>query len=409
MSQTAETNTSVEPGTGSMGQTFLVGENVYLRTIVEADAKFSMSWMNTILPRSSSRAEKYITEEMKEERDTGRLVVVRKSDDRIVGSITMEVWNHATWVTPFVDPLFGEQGDRWLGEALQVFLPWRVDEQHRVITYINDIPADRPILMEALEAIGARQSYTFSEYFKRGDHWVDCHNYEYINKQWIRTLGDPADEELPISGTGEPRPVVAPVAVEGTPPPNAMRVGPRVYLRPLQKDDAKVVAEWQRKETEGFWSGGRGMSTVSSLESWFHSLQEDEPQEWVRFAVCLRETDEMIGAVGIDGIDYQHRHAESESEFHRPDYRGGGYGTEAKHLMFDYAFNTLGLHSLQSWVMFANTRSAAALRKQGYTQVGREHWLTRKSGRFESFATFELLADTWRAMPRTETAYPENS
>src|SRR5690606_37063152 len=194
----------VEPGTGSMGQTFLVGENVYLRTIVEADAKFSMSWMNTILPRSSSRAEKYITEEMKEERDTGRLVVVRKSDDRIVGSITMEVWNHATWVTPFVDPLFGEQGDRWLGEALQVFLPWRVDEQHRVITYINDIPADRPILMEALEAIGARQSYTFSEYFKRGDHWVDCHNYEYINKQWIQTLGDPADEELPISGTGEP-------------------------------------------------------------------------------------------------------------------------------------------------------------------------------------------------------------
>jgi RimJ/RimL family protein N-acetyltransferase len=117
----------------------------------------------------------------------------------------------------------------------------------------------------------------------------------------------------------------------------------------------------------------------------------------------------MIGAVGIDGIDYQHRHAESESEFHRPDYRGGGYGTEAKHLMFDYAFNTLGLHSLQSWVMFANTRSAAALRKQGYTQVGREHWLTRKSGRFESFVTFELLADTWRAMPRTETAYPENS
>ena len=59
--------------------------------------------------------------------------------------------------------------------------------------------------------------------------------------------------------------------------------------------------------------------------------------------------------------------------------------------------------------MFANTRSAAALRKQGYTDVGREHWLVRQSGRFENFGTYELLADEWRAMPRTGAAYPEDS
>ena len=68
MSQTVETPQAAEPGTGHLGQTFLVGENVYLRTIVEDDAKLGMSWMGTILPRSTSRVEKYITEEMKEER-----------------------------------------------------------------------------------------------------------------------------------------------------------------------------------------------------------------------------------------------------------------------------------------------------------------------------------------------------
>lgn len=409
MSTATEKKKAPEPGTGHEGQTFLVGENVYLRTIREEDAQYGMSWMNTILPRSVARVEKYITEEMKEEQDKGHLVILRKSDDRPIGSINTERWAHSVWIDPFVDPLFGEQGERWLGEALGLFLPWYVHEHHRVIAHINEIADDRTILREALEQIGARIEYTFSEYFKRGDRFIACHNYEYINTQWMATLGDPAKDELPRSGTGVPRPVIAPVVVDGPLPLNAMRVGPRVYLRPLQKEDAKVIAEWQRKETEGFWSGGRYVSTTTSLETWFKSLQEDEPQEWVRFAVCLRETDEIIGVVGIDGIDYQNRRAESESEFHRPDYRGGGYGTEAKHLLFDYAFNTLGLHSLQSWVMFANTRSAAALRKQGYTEVGREHWLTRQSGRFTNFVVFELLASTWRAMPRTGSAYPEDS
>jgi RimJ/RimL family protein N-acetyltransferase len=409
MSTATEETKTPAPGTGHEGQTFLVGEHVYLRTIEEDDAKFGMSWMNTHLPKSVSRVEKYITEEMKEERDTGHLLILRKSDDRPVGSITMERWAHNVWVKPFVDPLFGEQGDRWLGEALQLFLPWYIDEHHRVIAHIDQIPDDRPILRQMLVEAGARPSGTFRQFYKRGARFIDAHCYEYINRQWIATLGDPADDDLPRTGTGQPRPVIAPVPVEGPLPLNAMRVGPRVYLRPLQKEDAKVISDWQRKETEGFWSGGRYLSSHTSLETWFKSLQENEPQEWVRFAVCLRETDEMIGIVGIDGIDYQHRHAESESEFHRPDYRGGGYGTEAKHLMFDYAFNTLGLHSLQSWVMFGNTRSAAALRKQGYTEVGREHWLTRKSGKFENFVTFELLADDWRAMPRTGSAYPEDS
>jgi RimJ/RimL family protein N-acetyltransferase len=218
----------------------------------------------------------------------------------------------------------------------------------------------------------------------------------------METLGDPAEIELERTGTGEPRPVSPLVTIEGTLPRNAMRIGERIYLRPLQKSDAKVLVEWARRETEPFWSNGRSMPSVTSVQSWFKGLQKEEPQDWVRFAVCLRENDEIIGAVGVDGIDYQNRCAESESEIFRPDYRGGGYGSEAKHLLFDYAFNTLGLHSLQSWVFFPNTRSAAALRKQGYKDAGREHWLLMVDGGFQNFGTYDLLADDWRAMPRRE-------
>ncbi len=122
----------------------------------------------------------------------------------------------------------------------------------------------------------------------------------------------------------------------------------------------------------------------------------------VWFAVCLRETDEFLGVVGLLDIDYQHRFAETGSFFHRPEFRGGGYGSEAKHLLLEWSFEILGLHMVQSWVSFPNTRSAAALRKQGYSEAGRMVWAYSHNGTLDSFVLFDLLATEWRAMPRAE-------
>lgn len=406
MAQTATEEKKIVPvpGTGHIGQTFLVGETVYIRPVEEEDAQYGMSWFNSIFPKSTSRIEKWISEEMKEDRHERVYTILRKSDDRPVGSIKIEWWQHSIWVVPHVDRLFGDQGERWLAEALGLILPWTIDEQHKVIAHIEGVAGDRTILREALLNIGARESCRFREKFRRGSSYIDEYQYEYVNGQWMETLGDPAAIELERTGTGDPRPVSQPVTLEGTLPGNAMKIGERIYLRPLQKADAKLLVKWARRETESFWDNGRSVYTVTAVQKWFESMQKEEPQDWVRFAVCLRENDKMIGAVGVDSIDYQNRCAESESEIFRPEFRGGGYGSEAKHLLFDYAFNTLGLHSLQSWVFFPNTRSAAALRKQGYREVGREHWLLMVDGGFQHFGIYDLLAAEWRAMPRREIA-----
>jgi RimJ/RimL family protein N-acetyltransferase len=55
---------------------------------------------------------------------------------------------------------------------------------------------------------------------------------------------------------------------------------------------------------------------------------------------------------------------------------------------------------VESWVYFPNTRSAAALRKQGYTEAGRVTWLYPFEGNFGNMVVFDLLAEEWRAMPR---------
>lgn len=388
------------PGTGHQKHSFLVGEHVYLRTPEEDDAQYAARWKQGPIRPSASATKTWLEDDLKGESDL-HLIIVRKSDDRPVGSVVRTTWALSAWLNGYVDPMFGETGQTWLGEAYVMVLQWTVDEQQHAIAHVEDLPADKPIVLKMLLDAGARVSSTFREAVKRPEKFTDLHVVTYLSKDWVTTLGDPFEEVKPRSGTGEPRPVIAPVEVSPEDlPRNAIVVGPRVYLRPLQKNDARVLTEWIRKETEPFWSSGRGLSTQTSLEKWFEGLEKREPRSWVRFAVCLRSTGEFIGSVGVVDIDYINRSAESESEFHNVEYRSQGYGTEAKHLLFDYAFNTLGLHSLQSWVMYGNTRSAAALRKQGYRDVGIQPWLVWKDGSFESFGTYELLAEEWRAMPR---------
>lgn len=393
------------------GQTCLVGDDIYLRPVAPADAEYVQSWKFTRFPVSPDRIRSLIDDgKTGDNSEKGRLqlVIVRRSDERPVGSMlvyTSQFPHYSIDVT--TDPLFEPDAGRWKGEALAMMMHHVVDEWQVPIVSVS-VLADEFETIERLTSLGARECLRFPEMGVRDGRRVDSVMYEYLNKAWVARLGDPADRELPRSGTGEPRPVTPPVQLDGDPPENAIRVGPRVYLRPIREEDGRASTHWSLRESDTNWSNGR--FALNSVQWWheMNELQKPEPQEWVRFAVCLRESDEVIGFVGIADIDYRQRFAESESELINPNYRGGGYGSEAKHLLFDYAFNSLGLHMLQSWVLFDNTRSAAALRKQGYGHAGSVHWLTTREGTFANVVTFHLLADAWRAMPRRSPGVSES-
>jgi RimJ/RimL family protein N-acetyltransferase len=392
-----------EPGTGHLGQTFLVGEEVYLRTFEVGDETNAASWRNSIFPKSTELVKKWIEEELPKagKRREAYYAIVRKADDVLVGSIKTAHHDTITEMDAHVDPLYGEQGQHWKAEAITLIAAWAVEERHTPSVGV-EIAAAETVAAEHIEAFGMREMARWREMFLVDGERTDCVLYQYHNGGWMETLGDPVEAELPRSGTGTARPVPPPVMIEGDPPKNAIMVGKRVYLRPEEKDDAKDVVDWARREQETFFDIGRHLPTTVLHQHWTQSAQEGDHPDTIWFTVCLRETDEPIGAVGLLGIDYVHMYAETGSFFHRPDYRGNGYGSEAKQLLLEYAFETLGLHMVESWVYFPNTRSAAALRKQGYRECGRVTWLYPYEGNFGNMVVFDLLADEWRAMPRGE-------
>ena len=407
MTDTATTTTerppALRPGTGFQEQTFLIGENVYLRPVEDMDAAATVAWRQTIFPISVLRTKEWVKETLAKQNPFREitLVIVRKTDDVVVGSISASYANVCSEVNAHVDPLLGERAHRWKAEAILLVMQWTVDERG-CASGLVELPANEEIVINALEAGGMRQTARFREWYLWKGGRVDKVALEYSNRRWMSMLGDPNGVDIPRSGTGEARPVPGKVALDGDPPRNAVLIGKRVYLRPTIRKDEEEVALHARRETETFFDIGRYLPDIEGLATWNDANQKEKFPTWIRFAVCLRENDELIGWVGMVGVDYVNRVAETASFFHRPEYRGDGYGSEAKQLLLEYAFEKLNLHVVQSWVYFPNTRSAAALRKQGYHEAGRINWVYPFEGTFGNFVAFDLLAEEWRAMPRAE-------
>jgi RimJ/RimL family protein N-acetyltransferase len=399
------TATTREPG--YTGQTFLVGEQVYLRGIEEADAKLSVSWRPTIFPISTELTEEWIKDEFAKE-DNPTYGIVRKADDRIVGSIKIDENGLDYWINAKVDPLLGDAGLMAKAEAITLVADWLVNERGQAIVHYSG-RADEQVVIDRIEAFGMRQTARFRQHVVTDKGRVDKLFHEYTGPKWVANLGDPNDIPLERTGTGEPRPVPPPVVLDGDPPRNAVMVGSRVYLRPEEPDDAELAALRSRQETETWFDIGRHMTSSAQYRDWIKSHEKKDPPAWITFAVCLREDDKVIGWVALLDVDYQNRFAETGSFFGDPAYRGGGYGSEAKQLLLEYAFERLGLHVLHSWVYFPNTRSAAALRKQGYREAGQINWLYSHQGGMDNMVVFDLLAEEWRAMPRKAWAAPPTS
>lgn len=176
---------------------------------------------------------------------------------------------------------------------------------------------------------------------------------------------------------------------------NAIMVGERLYLRPLDTGDAAALAAFTASETETFFDIGRYPISPIALEKEIAKLYSHEPAEAIHFAVCLKEDDRFIGYVGIDNIDWVNRVAETISWLGGAENRGKGYGPEAKHLLLEYCFDRIHLHMVYSWVWEPNVRSAAAVRRQGYRDAGRLQTLSLKGGRYRHALMFDLFRDEW--------------
>ncbi|MDX2004239.1 MAG: GNAT family protein [Meiothermus sp.] len=163
--------------------------------------------------------------------------------------------------------------------------------------------------------------------------------------------------------------------------------GPRVLLRPPKDED---TAEMFRLAADPalspyvYWDPHQ-----SEHQTWEYL---NELRQKVGFFVIEFEG-RPAGVIGLHS-DWANHSGETETWLGAP-YWGSGINTEAKVVLFDYAFGPLELKRIQAIAHVHNPRSQKALEKLGFKREGllrRWRWIR---GQPWDFYMYSLLPEEW--------------
>ena len=171
----------------------------------------------------------------------------------------------------------------------------------------------------------------------------------------------------------------------------------RLILRPFELTDGEVVRKL---------AGDRAIADttlqiphpyeVGMAEEFILSRRPKfEAGEEVVFALVLRESGQLIGAMGLV-IESKFRRAEIGYWIGRP-YWGNGYGTEAGQAVLEYGFQSLNLNRIHAYHFKRNPASGRVMRKLGMKHEGSSPEHVMKWGVFEDVELYGILRSGWQS------------
>jgi len=170
-------------------------------------------------------------------------------------------------------------------------------------------------------------------------------------------------------------------------------MGGRVYLRPLERNDAELIVVWLR-DRELTWSLGDFFpaadvrAVADGIERLYRSGHD------LLLGVVRRDTDRLIGLTELHHLDLDNRQASFGLLIGQP---GEGYGPEVAGLVLDYAFGPLALNRVWVQVDERNTRGIRAYQKAGFRREGLLRESRYADGRYHNTLLMAVLRREWRA------------
>ena len=147
-------------------------------------------------------------------------------------------------------------------------------------------------------------------------------------------------------------------------------VGEKVYLRALEESDiSEEFLNWLNDlEVTRYLETGKFPSTPASVQDYLKRFQASTTD--LGFAIVDRETEQHIGNVTLNRINWIHRTADTGLMIGRKDFWGKGLAFESWSLMIEYAFNRLSLRKIIAGALVDNVASVKVLKKLGFKEEG---------------------------------------
>jgi len=180
--------------------------------------------------------------------------------------------------------------------------------------------------------------------------------------------------------------VVAPVVLERQ----------HVRLEPLQKSHLAGLAAVGLDPDLWRWIP-TPVRTMEEMAAYIETaLREQEQGMALPFALMERQTGRLVGSTRFANIDRTHHRVEIGWTWIAREWQCTFINTEAKYLLLNHAFETLGCIRVELKTDSLNERSRAAILRIGAREEGifRNHMITA-SGRIRHSVYFSIVDSEW--------------
>lgn len=176
---------------------------------------------------------------------------------------------------------------------------------------------------------------------------------------------------------------------------NPFLIGPRVYLRSLEVEDAPLFTEWLNDPEVRRFLDRLTPISLHNERLWIEK-QENEPSA-LGLSIVKKDGDELLGGAGLRNIDAVNRHAQFGIFIGRKEAWSQGFGSEATRLILDHAFATLNLNRVALQVYEFNSRARKTYEKVGFVLEGTMRQERYRDGRYWDTHVMSILRDDWIA------------
>jgi RimJ/RimL family protein N-acetyltransferase len=175
--------------------------------------------------------------------------------------------------------------------------------------------------------------------------------------------------------------------------------GAHVHLVPLSHDHVPALCEVGLDPEIWRWTPS-DVDTVDGMHGFVtEALTERDAGRAIPFAQIDAATGRVVGSTRFANIDRTHRRAEIGWTWIGRQWQRTAINTEAKLLLFTYAFEVMGCKRVELKTDALNAQSRRAIARLGAVQEGifRRHMITR-TGRSRDTVYFSVIEEEWPAV-----------
>jgi len=169
----------------------------------------------------------------------------------------------------------------------------------------------------------------------------------------------------------------------------------RLIIRPIRIEDKLEIFEY-RSDRETNKYQGWIPTTLLDVEIFIRriSKQIDEPETWFQFVIMEKETQKLIGDIGIHFFDRENKQAEIGCTLNKK-FQNKGYATESIKRVIDYLFKELRKHRIIASIDPDNKNSIRLVERIGFRKEAHFVESLMINGKWVDDLIYAMLKKEW--------------